>query len=288
MKLLLSSVVSSAASLLVAAFCTPRNCLQKQFIRATSSTAHTFSPRSSTGLVLPTNTLDSIQRIRAGAARSLSSTTDTDDNDNTTIMSESKTPPDEYVPPKVWIHDAASGGKWAKINRPESGALHQKELPVGKHPLQLYSWATPNGIKATIMLEELLELGITEAEYDAWLIRIDGDQFGSGFVELNPNSKIPALMDHTADADADADTGSGEKDQEPLRVFESGSILMYLGDKFGKLIPPITDWRDRTECMNWVMWQMGSAPFVGGGFGYVILFGDDNQYAWTMIRKFRG
>lgn len=170
---------------------------------------------------------------------------------------------DEYILPKVW-EPTDNGGAWAKINRPYSGATHEKELPVGKHPLQLYSLATPNGIKVTIMLEELIEMGVKEAEYDAWMIRIDGDQFGSGFVELNPNSKIPALMDHSPPADDD------DSKQEPLRVFESGSIMIYLGDKFGKLLPSTV--RERTECINWVMWQMGSAPFVGGGFGHFFAY----------------
>lgn len=159
----------------------------------------------------------------------------------------------DYTPPKVWEWDAESGGQWASINRPISGSTHEKELPVGKHPLQLYSLATPNGVKITVMLEELLALGHSEAEYDAWLIKIgDGDQFGSGFVDINPNSKIPALMDHSTD--------------EPTRVFESGSILFYLAEKFGALLP--TEHAQRTKCMNWLMWQMGSAPYLGGGFGH--------------------
>lgn len=168
---------------------------------------------------------------------------------------------DEYQPPKVWTN-TESGGKFSKINRPEAGATHTKELPVGKHNLQVYSLATPNGIKATIMLEELLDMGIKEAEYDAWLIKIfEGEQFGSGFVDINPNSKIPALADHSPN-------GDGSTSSEPLRVFESGSILMYLAEKFDKLMPKTSNVRDRTECINWVMWQMGSAPFVGGGFGH--------------------
>lgn len=160
---------------------------------------------------------------------------------------------DTYMPPRVWTWEAENGGEFASINRPISGATHDKELPKGKHPLQLYSLATPNGVKVTIMLEELLALGITEAEYDAWLIRIgDGDQFGSGFVEINPNSKIPALLDTSVNP--------------PLRVFESGSILVYLAEKFGAFIPK--DLAGRTECLNWLFWQMGSAPFLGGGFGH--------------------
>ncbi|MCL6333495.1 glutathione-dependent disulfide-bond oxidoreductase [Pectobacterium carotovorum subsp. carotovorum] len=157
-----------------------------------------------------------------------------------------------YVPPKVW-QPAASGGAFANINRPIAGQTHEKALPVGKHPLQLYSLATPNGVKVTIMLEELLALGHSGAEYDAWLIKIgDGDQFSSGFVDVNPNSKIPALLDQ-----------SGEK---PVRVFESGSILVYLAEKFGALLP--NDLATRTETLNWLFWQMGSAPYVGGGFGH--------------------
>ncbi|EUB97699.1 Glutathione S-transferase domain-containing protein [Rhizobium sp. CF080] len=158
-----------------------------------------------------------------------------------------------YTPPKVWTWDKANGGQFASINRPIAGPTHDKELPVGRHPLQLYSLATPNGQKVTIMLEELLALGHSGAEYDAWLIKIgDGDQFGSGFVEVNPNSKIPALMDR-----------SGPK---PIRVFESGSILFYLAEKFGAFLP--TDPAERAECMSWLFWQMGSAPYLGGGFGH--------------------
>ncbi|MDN3376940.1 MULTISPECIES: glutathione-dependent disulfide-bond oxidoreductase [unclassified Pseudoalteromonas] len=159
----------------------------------------------------------------------------------------------DYTPPAVWQWDAESGGEWAKINRPIAGATHQQDLPVGEHPLQLYSLATPNGQKVTIMLEELLELGISEAEYDAFLIKIsDGDQFGSGFVGVNPNSKIPALMDHSTNP--------------VTRVFESGAILQYLAEKFDALIP--SDHTSKTECRNWLFWQMGSAPYLGGGFGH--------------------
>ncbi len=160
--------------------------------------------------------------------------------------------PAGYVPPSVWTWDKASGGRFANINRPISGATHEKDLPVGQHPLQLYSAGTPNGVKVTIMLEELLELGIAEAEYDAWMIAISGDQFGSGFVSVNPNSKIPAMLDRSIDP--------------PVRLFESGSILFYLAEKFGHFLP--TDRHKRAETMNWLMWQMGSAPFVGGGFGH--------------------
>ncbi|ARQ62419.1 glutathione-dependent disulfide-bond oxidoreductase [Rhizobium sophoriradicis] len=159
----------------------------------------------------------------------------------------------DYVPPKVWTWNKANGGQFANINRPIAGPTHEKELPIGRHPLQLYSLGTPNGQKVTIMLEELLALGHSGAEYDAWLIRIgDGDQFGSGFVKVNPNSKIPALMDR-----------SGEK---PIRVFESGAILTYLAEKFGAFLP--TEPSERAECLSWVFWQMGSAPYLGGGFGH--------------------
>ena len=159
----------------------------------------------------------------------------------------------DYVPPKVWVWNKPNGGKFESINRPTSGAQREKALPVGKHPLQLYSLATPNGQKVTIMLEELLALGHKGAEYDAWLIKIsEGEQFGSGFVEVNPNSKIPALMDR-----------SGPK---PIRVFESGAILTYLAEKFGALLP--TEPAARAECLSWLFWQMGSAPYLGGGFGH--------------------
>ncbi|UJW74804.1 glutathione-dependent disulfide-bond oxidoreductase [Rhizobium sp. SL42] len=164
--------------------------------------------------------------------------------------------PAGYVPPKVWTWDKGNGGAFASINRPTAGAQVEKELPIGKHPLQLYSLATPNGQKVTILLEELLAAGHTGAEYDAWLIKIgDGDQFGSGFVEVNPNSKIPALMDH-----APKDGG------KPIRLFESASIMTYLAEKFGAFLP--TDVRARAETLNWLFWQMGSAPFLGGGFGH--------------------
>jgi GST-like protein len=180
-----------------------------------------------------------------------------------------------YVPPKVWV-PAESGGAFANINRPVAGPTHEKELPVGKHPLQLYSLATPNGVKVTIMLEELLALGHSGAEYDAWLIKInEGTQFSSGFVEANPNSKIPALVDHSG--------------PQPLRVFESGSILMYLAEKFGAFLP--TEVRSRTETLNWLFWQMGSAPFVGGGFGHFYAYAPEkleypiNRYAMETKRQ---
>jgi GST-like protein len=159
----------------------------------------------------------------------------------------------DYTPPPVWTWEPGNGGKFAHINRPTAGPTHDKQLPIGDHPHQLYSLATPNGVKVTVLFEELLALGHTDAEYDAWLVRIgEGDQFGSGFVEINPNSKIPALLDRSV---------------EPhTRVFESGSILLYLAEKFGAFVP--TGRQARTECMNWLFWQMGSAPYLGGGFGH--------------------
>jgi GST-like protein len=158
-----------------------------------------------------------------------------------------------YTPPTVWKWNKENGGRFANINRPIAGPTHEKELPVGRHPLQLYSLATPNGVKVTIMLEELLALRHSGAEYDAWLIRIsEGDQFGSGFVAVNPNSKIPALMDRSS--------------SKPIRVFESGSILLYLAEKFGAFLP--TDAATRAECLSWLFWQMGSGPYLGGGFGH--------------------
>ncbi|QIA21978.1 glutathione-dependent disulfide-bond oxidoreductase [Mesorhizobium sp. AA22] len=171
----------------------------------------------------------------------------------------------QYTPPKVWTWNKENGGAFASINRPIAGPTHDKELPVGKHPLQLYSQATPNGVKVTIMLEELLALGHKGAEYDAWLIRInDGDQFGSGFVEVNPNSKIPALMDR-----------SGPK---PIRVFESGSILVHLAEKFGEFLP--TEQPARAETLSWLFWQMGSAPYLGGGFGHFYAYAPEKiEYA---------
>jgi GST-like protein len=158
-----------------------------------------------------------------------------------------------YTPPKIWTWNKANGGQFANINRPIAGPTHDKVLPVGRHPLQLYSLATPNGVKVTVLLEELLALGHTGAEYDAWPIKIgDGDQFGSGFVAVNPNSKIPALLDRSG--------------PEPIRVFESGAILLYLAEKFGAFLP--TDAKTRAECLSWLFWQMGSAPYLGGGFGH--------------------
>ncbi|MDJ0641018.1 MAG: glutathione-dependent disulfide-bond oxidoreductase [Paracoccaceae bacterium] len=174
------------------------------------------------------------------------------------------TDPAPYTPPKVWTWDSESGGKFASINRPIAGATHDKDLPVGKHPLQLYSLATPNGVKVTVLLEELLALGVTEAEYDAWLIRInDGDQFGSGFVAANPNSKIPALVDHSTPT--------------PTRVFESGAILLYLAEKHGQFLTK--DPADRPEMLSWLFWQMGSAPYLGGGFGHFYAYAPEKwQY----------
>lgn len=181
---------------------------------------------------------------------------------------------DQYVPPKVWVWDKESGGRFANINRPIAGATHEKNLPIGRHSFQLYSQGTPNGIKVTVMFEELLELGHTGAEYDAWLIRIgEGEQFSSGFVEINPNSKIPALLDR-----------SGSK---PVRVFESGAILLHLAEKFGALLP--ADAASRTEALSWLFWQMGSAPYVGGGFGHFYAYAPEkNEYAinrFTMEAK---
>jgi GST-like protein len=165
--------------------------------------------------------------------------------------SQSMTEPTDYVPPKVWSWNKDSGGRFAAINRPVAGPTHDKELPVGRHPLQLYSLATPNGVKVTVMLEELLARGFAGAEYDAWLIKIDGNQFGSGFVAVNPNSKIPALMDRSGPV--------------PVRVFESGAILVHLAEKFGAFLPTDTT---RAECLSWLFWQMGAAPYLGGGFGH--------------------
>ncbi|MCA1776448.1 MAG: glutathione-dependent disulfide-bond oxidoreductase [Loktanella sp.] len=178
-----------------------------------------------------------------------------------------------YTPPNVWTWDAESGGEWAKLNRPIAGPTHDKDLPVGDHPLQLYSLATPNGVKVTVMLEELLEAG-HDAEYDAWLIRItDGDQFGSGFVDINPNSKIPALRDHS----------------NGRRVFESGAILLYLAEKFGAFLPKGGE--ARTEALNWLFWLHGSAPFLGGGFGHFYAYAPEkyeypiNRYAMEVKRQ---
>tara|TARA_B100000676_G_C17996091_1_gene797909 strand:+ start:539 stop:1414 length:876 start_codon:yes stop_codon:yes gene_type:complete len=181
-----------------------------------------------------------------------------------------------YVPPKVWKWEKESGGHFASINRPIAGPTHDKELPIGKHPLQLYSLATPNGVKVTMMLEELLARGIAGAEYDAWLIDIgEGDQFGSGFVEANPNSKIPALMDHSTET--------------PTRVFESGAILLYLAEKFDAFLP--SDHSRRTECLSWLFWQMGSAPYLGGGFGHFYAYAPShieyciNRFAMEVKRQ---
>ena len=182
----------------------------------------------------------------------------------------------DYAPPKIWVWDKESGGRFAKINRPIAGPTHEKDLPIGRHPLQLYSLATPNGVKVTIMLEELLELGQRGAEYDAWLIRIsEGDQFSSGFVEVNPNSKIPALMDRSG--------------SDPVRVFESGAILVYLAEKFGAFLP--AGGAARAECLSWLFWQMGSAPYLGGGFGHFYAYAPMkieyaiNRYAMEVKRQ---
>jgi GST-like protein len=181
-----------------------------------------------------------------------------------------------YTPPKVWTWDSESGGRFANINRPIAGATHDKDLPIGRHPMQLYSLATPNGVKVTIMLEELLALGHEEAEYNAWLVNIgEGDQFSSGFVEANPNSKIPALWDRSGDA--------------PVRVFESASILFHLAEKFGAFLP--ASGPERTEVMNWVFWQMGSAPYLGGGFGHFYAYAPEkweypiDRYAMEVKRQ---
>lgn len=173
--------------------------------------------------------------------------------------------PTPYTPPKVWTPPASSGGRFANINRPVAGATHEKPLPVGKHPLQLYSLGTPNGVKVTVMLEELLALGHSGAEYDAWLVRInEGEQFGSGFVAANPNSKIPVMVDHSG--------------PQPVRIFESGAILLYLAEKFGAFLP--TQGAARAETLSWLMWQMGSAPFLGGGFGHFYAYAPEKiQYA---------
>lgn len=183
----------------------------------------------------------------------------------------------DYTPPKVWQWDQESGGKFAKINRPVAGANHDQELPVGKHPLQLYSLATPNGVKVTILLEELLAAGYSQAEYDAFLIDItEGDQFSSGFVDINPNSKIPALVDHST--------------SPPTRVFESGSILLYLAEKFDAFLP--TQHGARTETLNWLFWQMGAGPFLGGGFGHFYAYAPEkyeypiNRYTMEVKRQF--
>lgn len=174
----------------------------------------------------------------------------------------------EYTPPKVWKWESESGGKFASTNRPIAGATHHKDLPVGEHPFQLYSLATPNGVKVTVMFEELLEAGHKAAEYDAWLVDIsEGDQFGSGFVEVNPNSKIPALMDRSGDT--------------PQRVFESGAILLYLAEKFGAFLPK--DPVRRTEALSWLFWQMGSAPYLGGGFGHFYAYAPE-KYEYPINR----
>ena len=185
--------------------------------------------------------------------------------------------PEDYVPPKVWTWDQPNGGVFANLNRPIAGPIREAELPVGEHPFQLYSLGTPNGQKVTIMLEELLEAGVAEAEYDAWLIKIfEGDQFTTGFVDVNPNSKIPAMVDRSG--------------PEPIRLFESGAMLLHLAEKFGRFIP--TDAQGRAECLSWLFWQMGSAPFIGGGFGHFYAYAPFkmeypiNRYAMETKRLF--
>jgi len=192
-------------------------------------------------------------------------------------MTDKTASPQAWTPPSVWKWDQANGGAFASINRPISGATHQQDLPCGKHSFQLYSLATPNGQKVTILFEELLEAGFGDAEYDAWLIRIsEGDQFASGFVDINPNSKIPALLDRSG--------------PEPVRVFESGAILLHLAEKFGAFMP--TDVAGRAECLSWLFWQMGSAPFIGGGFGHFYFYAPEkfeyaiNRYAMETKRLF--
>jgi GST-like protein len=183
---------------------------------------------------------------------------------------------DKYVPPKVWTWESESGGRFANINRPVAGATHEKELPVGKHPLQLYSLGTPNGVKVTVLLEELLAIGFEDAEYDAWLVNIgQGDQFSSGFVEINPNSKIPSLLDTSA--------------SPPTRVFESGAILLYLAEKFDAFVPK--SGAERAECLSWLFWQTGATPFLGGGFGHFYAYAPEkweypiNRYAMEVKRQ---
>ncbi|WP_443627538.1 glutathione-dependent disulfide-bond oxidoreductase [Candidatus Njordibacter sp. Uisw_002] len=184
---------------------------------------------------------------------------------------------DIYTPPKVWTLDTQSGGHFASINRPVAGATHDKELPKGKHPLQLYSLGTPNGAKVTILLEELVQLGLKDAEYDAWLINIiEGAQFSSGFVDINPNSKIPALIDYSS--------------AQPIRVFESGAIMLYLAENFGQFVPELGSAK-RPECLSWLFWNIGSAPFLGGGFGHFYAYAPDkleypiNRYAMEVKRQ---
>ena len=200
------------------------------------------------------------------------------DNNNSNHHATEQT--NTYVPPKVWVQDKENGGKFASINRPTAGARYEKALPVGDAPLQLYSLNTPNGVKANILLEELAEIGVKGAEYDAYKIDISkGDQFGSGFVAINPNSKIPALVDHSTDTNG-----------EPIAIFESGAILMYLAEKFGKFIP-VSIGKARADCLSWVMWQMGSAPFLGGGFGHFYAYAPEpleypiNRYTMEVKRQ---
>lgn len=195
---------------------------------------------------------------------------------NVKVVANCMNKSDEFIPPKVWTWDRENGGKFASTNRPIAGSTFTKPLPVGEHPLQLYSMGTPNGVKVTIFLEELLALGIGGAEYDAWLINIvEGDQFGSGFTEINPNSKIPALLDRSTD--------------QPVRIFESGAILLYLAEKFKAFVP--TEPADRAECLSWLFWQVGSAPFLGGGFGHFYFYAPEkfqypiDRYAMEVKRQ---
>lgn len=206
-------------------------------------------------------------------------------NDNNQSNNNTDSQDDTYTPPKVWRNDKENGGKFSSTNRPTAGARHEQTLPVGDAPLQLYSLNTPNGIKVNILLEELAELGITKAAYDAYQIDIsEGDQFGSGFVAINPNSKIPALVDYSVT------TGSNEKAGEPIEIFESGAILLYLAEKFGKFVP-VEQGAARAECLSWLMWQMGSAPYLGGGFGHFYAYAPEpmeypiNRYTMETKRQ---
>lgn len=212
-------------------------------------------------------------------------------NDNNQSTTNANSQDTSYTPPKVWTQDKDNGGKFASINRPTAGARHEQILPVGEAPLQLYSLNTPNGVKVNILLEELAELGIKGAEYDAYKIDIsEGDQFGSGFVDINPNSKIPALVDHSAKTDSNSEAG------EPIEIFESGAILLYLAEKFGKFVPMANGPNEsqaaaRAECLSWLMWQMGSAPFLGGGFGHFYAYAPEpmeypiNRYTMETKRQ---
>lgn len=212
-------------------------------------------------------------------------------NDNNQSTAHTNLQDTSYTPPKVWTQDKENGGKFSSINRPTAGARHEQTLPIGDAPLQLYSLNTPNGVKVNILLEELAELGIKGAEYDAYQIDIsEGDQFGSDFVSINPNSKIPALVDHSTNTDSNSEAG------EPIEIFESGAILLYLAEKFGKFVPMSNGSNDsqaaaRAECMSWLMWQVGSAPFLGGGFGHFYAYAPEpmeypiNRYTMETKRQ---